>query len=255
MKQFLEQIAEQLDSAAHKAAATSQISLETDISLQDAYDIQKLSINRRLERGESMTGYKLGFTSRAKMEQMGVHDIIWGRLTDGMQYYYNGALSADTFIHPRAEPEIAFKLKWDIDKLISIEDVPEYIEAVAGAIEIIDSRYENFKFSLEDVVADNCSSSGYVVGRWMDPKTRVDDLGIKFLVNGKEVNTGNTNAILGNPIESLVELSKMAVKYNQKIEAGSIILAGAATAAQYIHSGDQIEAQFDNLGSVKINVS
>ncbi len=255
MKHTINQIAATLDEAALTAKATQQVSSSQEISLAESYEIQSHSIARRLERGESITGFKLGFTSKEKMVQMGVHDIIWGRLTDSMHIEQNGTLIRDQFIHPRTEPEIAFKIKKRIDKIISIEDIADYIEAVAGALEIIDSRYENFKFSLEDVIADNCSSSGYVLGEWLPPSTSVQDLSISLIINDKEVQSGNSNAILGNPLESLVEISKMMVQYNEVLEAGSIILAGAATAAVHIHKEDKIEAHFKNLGIVKFNVS
>jgi len=105
------------------------------------------------------------------------------------------------------------------------------------------------------VVADNCSSSAYVIGDWLDPSTAVQDLKIALKINNEEVKTGNSKAILGNPLESLVEISKMVVQYEETIEAGSIILAGAATAAVHIHSGDEIEGYFEDLGAVKFKVS
>ena len=160
------EIAKSLDRAAFNAKAIDQISNQFDFTEDEAYEIQKLAIEERLARGEKFVGLKLGFTSYAKMEQMGVHDMIWGRLTDSMWLKNGETLFMDQFIHPRAEPEIAFLLKKDLNHEISLEEIPEYISACAPAIEIIDSRFANFKFSLEDVIADNCSSSSFVIGAW-----------------------------------------------------------------------------------------
>ncbi len=253
MNKSLANIAELLDNAAAQATAIDQISKTTPISLQESYDIQALSIDRRLARGEQMTGYKMGFTSKAKMEQMGVHDVIWGRLTDQMAIGSDG-ITLSNGIHPRIEPEIAFRLKKKIDSLISEDNVLEYIDGIAAAIEMIDSRYKNFKFSLEDVIADNCSSSGYLIGPWHSAETQCNHIPIALIINGQTVQSGNSDAILGNPLVSLVEASKMMVKYQHSIPAGSIVLAGAATSAVFLKAGDKIQATFGHLGTVSTHV-
>lgn len=245
-----QEIADILDSAAMKAEATAQMAEQNNMTLDAAYDIQKLAIDNRLERGESIVGYKLGFTSRAKMEQMGVHDMIWGRLTDTMHIAANSDAKLDRFIHPRVEPEIAFLVKKDIDKHISLEEIPEYYEALAPALEIIDSRYENFKFSLEDVVADNCSSTGFVVGEWLPINTNVSDLNIELYFDSELKQEGNTNAILGNPLESAVEMTRLAIQNNVSIKKGDVILAGAATAAEFLKPNTEVKAFFENIGNV-----
>ncbi len=250
----IQNIAQQLDDAAFRAKATHQIAATFQINLDDAYAIQKISLNRRYERGEVSTGYKMGFTSRAKMEQMGVHNIIWGRLTNKMEIANGNTLQRADFIHPRVEPEIAFKIKKTIDKTIAFDAVHDYIAAIAPALEIIDSRYENFKFSLEDVVADNCSSAAYVLGDWLAFDTNIQNLNIEMRINENTVQTGNSNAILGNPLESLVEASKMMEKYQEVIPEGAIVLAGAATPAVYINEGDQIKAIFEGLGELGFEV-
>lgn len=247
-------LADKLDKASLYAEPTSQISASQDINLDEAYAIQSISMSKRYLRGEKLVGIKLGFTSKAKMEQMGVHDMIWGRLTDRMEYQADEELDMSQFIHPRAEPEIAFRLSRDVDVVLTPENVFDYIDGVAVAIEIIDSRYENFKFSLEDVVADNCSSSGFIVGEWHAPKTAVNNLNMSLLLDGETVQAGNSNAILGNPMESLFAASRLAIENGENLLDGYIILAGAATPAQYIKSGQIVMAYADGLGSVKLNI-
>lgn len=254
MNKSIKEIADTLDRAALNSNTTQQVSLGQTISLEDSYKIQQLSLDNRYARGEKLTGYKLGFTSKAKMEQMGVHDIIWGRLTDAMQYQSGQALPSHKFIHPRVEPEIAFLIGKRIDRAITLDEATDFLQGVGSALEVIDSRYENFKFSLEDVIADNCSSSAYAVGDWMPPSTDVNHLAIELKINGETRQTGNSNAILDNPLASLVEISRLLHQNGIALEEGSVILAGAATSAEFIHPGDMIEGHFAGLSTVHLSV-
>lgn len=248
------QIAQVLNQAAREAKPIAQMAEKEGFSLSEAYKIQFTSIQRRIERGEKITGFKLGFTSKAKMDQMGVHDLIWGVLTDAMHIEDEGEISLSKYIHPRAEPEVAFLVERPIDKEISLEEIPNYINKMAVAIEVIDSRYENFKFSLEDVVADNCSSIGYCIGEWQDAKPVINNLDIQLKFDEKVVQQGNTNAILENPYQSVVELSRLATEAGLKIDAGYVILAGAATAAEWMQKNTSIKAQLQDVGDVSFKV-
>lgn len=247
-------IAETLDKAAFEARAVDQISLKNAINLKDAYKVQFASMRRRFDRGERMTGVKLGFTSRAKMEQMGVHDMIFGILTDAMEIADGAYLDIKRFIHPRVEPEICFMTKKKIDRPINIMESPSYIESVGMALEVIDSRYKNFKFSLEDVVADNCSSAAYILGRPHSFKTDVSNLGMVMSFNDESVRIGSSAAILGHPIRSIEAASRLAYEYEQVIPAGSIILAGAATSAEFLKPGISVSAVVENLGGIRFKV-
>ncbi len=251
---MIQSLATILDDAARNAIAVDQLTKQHQITEQQAYAIQAASIERRYARGEKFIGLKMGFTSRAKMEQMGVHDMIWGRLTDQMLYENEGQLPMKRFIHPRAEPEICFLVKKAIDHELTLEEASAHIESLAAALEIIDSRYQNFKFSLEDVIADNCSSSGLVVGSWQSVDTDLSRLRIDLVVNGETVQTGSSSDILGNPWESLVNCSRLAVKYQQPIPAGSYIMAGAATPAVYLKSGQAVKAVVEQIGEVSLQV-
>ncbi len=247
-------IAQELDQAAKTAIPVAQPSEKVNYSLDEAYHIQNQLIRLRLDRGEKITGYKLGFTSKAKMEQMGVHDLIWGVLTDKMEIKSGAEIQLDKYIHPRAEPEVAFKLSKDINRQLSLDELTDYIDKMAVAIEVIDSRYKNFKFSLEDVVADNCSSIGYCVGEWQDLQNDISDLSIKLKINDETVQHGSSKAILNNPFQSVVELSRLATISGLTLKAGQIILAGAATAAEWITPDSKISAELKNFGNVHFNV-
>ncbi len=246
----IEQIAAALHHAQRTQTPTTQFSLSQSLSLEDAYAIQHQLIQLRIAEGEQLLGIKMGFTSEAKMAQMGVSEMIIGQLTDAMYCPNGGSIKQKQFIHPRVEPEIAFRLSQDIVAPIALNEVLDYVDGVCGALEIIDSRFENFKFSLEDVIADNCSSAAYVLGDMQAPKDVLTDLEIDLFINGKRVEQGNSNDILGNPWKSLVAASELASKYNLTLKKGSIVLAGAATSAHFIHKNDEISAELTSFESV-----
>lgn len=246
----IQELAAKVDDAAINRQSISQLSLNDKFSVDESYAIQAASIQRRIDRGERLIGLKMGFTSEAKMEQMGVSDMIWGRLTDSMLYGSGDMLPFPRFIHPRAEPEIAFFIKKEISEEVSLDDLPNYVSAVAAAIEIIDSRYENFKFSLEDVIADNCSSAALAIGEWMPSNTPVNHLKVSLKIDGEEIQSGSTDAILGDPWKALQACTRLAAKYNQPIAERSIILAGAATSAVYLKDRQEIKAETEGMGEV-----
>src|SRR5690554_1194735 len=128
-----QEIANLLDQAAKNAQAVPQMAAENNMTLEEAYDIQRMAIQLRVDRGEKITGYKLGFTSKAKMEQMGVHDLIWGILTDEMHITPGETVNLNRWIHPRAEPEIAFRVNKDINRKLKLDELPEFLDAMAPA--------------------------------------------------------------------------------------------------------------------------
>jgi 2-oxo-3-hexenedioate decarboxylase len=245
-------LATHLDDASRNATEIPQ--LTEPISLADAYDIQKQSIAHRFSRGEKQVGIKMGFTSRAKMVQMGVHDMIWGRLTDGMIVEDGGSTSYRKYVHPRIEPEVAFLLKRELVGTVTPLQAFSAVEAIAPAIEIIDSRYKAFKFSLTDVVADNSSSSGFVVGPWHQPDLDFSNLGIVVSFNGTPVLVGSTAAILGNPLRSLVAAARFAAEADEPLKSGWIVMAGGASHAEALAPGLWVECEVQHLGRTGFSV-
>lgn len=249
----LDMIAEELDCAAATATAIPQISGRFPaFDLDQAWQVQRKLIDLRLDRGETVIGIKMGFTSRAKMLQMGVSDLIWGRLTDKMLVENGGAIAFDEYVHPRVEPEIAFRLAKPLSGNISCEEAWDAIGAIAPALEIIDSRYENFKFSLADVVADNSSSSRFVIGPWREEHFDISNLGMVLNINGKPKQFGSTAAILDHPIHSLVAAARKAAEAGIELQAGWIILCGATTSAEALSPGDFVQLEAQNLASVDL---
>ena len=251
----LEKYAEIVDEAARTANAIPQFTdSNPEFSVEDAYKVQALSVARRVERGERRIGIKMGLTSRAKMVQVGVDEVIWGRLTDAMLLEEGATLSFAKYVHPRLEPEIAFLMGADLSGPVTAMQAMAAVEAVAPAMELIDSRYQNFKFALPDVVADNSSSSGLVIGNWCGPGHDISNLGMIVEVDGRNVEIGSSAAILGDPVRSLVAAARMTAEDDGGLKAGDIVMAGGATAAHSLSVGETVRTIVEDLGSVTITV-
>lgn len=233
-----------LDDAAVNATAVPQLTLANELDVDGAYAVQEALIARRLDRGQRLIGVKMGLTSREKMAQVGVHEVIWGRLTDAMRVPDGGRLSTAGFIHPRVEPEVAFLLGADGD-----------IAAVAPALEIIDSRYADFRFTHADVVADNTSGAAFVIGAWRPVPAGLDNLGVLLEVDGRVVQAGSTAAILGDPRRALAEGRALTGRYGVALEPGWVFLAGAATAAVPLHPGAHVRAVVEGIGSASLTAA
>lgn len=249
-----EDIITTLDDAARYAREVSQFDKNNDLSLEQAYAIQKASIGRRIDRGERRVGVKMGFTSRAKMLQMGLSDVIWGRLTDAMQIEEGSDVQRSRFVHPRVEPELAFLLKKPLTGQVTGAEALAAVEAIAPALELIDSRYKDFKFTLPEVIADNASSSGFVVGGWRSPTLDFRNLGLVMRIDGRAVQAGSTAALLGDPLRSLVAAARVSAAAGEPLQAGWIVLAGGATPAEWVHAGQHIALSMQGLGSASFQM-
>jgi 2-oxo-3-hexenedioate decarboxylase len=232
----LDFLAANVDEAARLGRAIPQLSLaHPDLSIAHAYAVQRASIARRLARGERVVGMKMGLTSHAKMAQVGVHEPIFGHLTDAMFIKDQGVLDLRDLIHPRIEPEIYFITAAELPEDAHFDTIGAYIAAVGLALEIIDSRYENFKFALPDVIADNASSCRFVLGAPVPFAQARDVLGalpMTMLLDAQPLQRGSSADLLDHPLHSLVALAHMLASTGHSLPAGSIVLAGAATAAE-----------------------
>ncbi|MBL7252859.1 2-keto-4-pentenoate hydratase [Paractinoplanes lichenicola] len=228
-------LAAALDNALTTATELASGSFPAD----DPYAVQREVVDLRLARGEKVVGVKLGLTSKAKMQQMGVDSVIWGWLTDAMRIEDGGVLDLGPRIHPKVEPEVAFLVRGGA------------IAAVAPALEVIDSRWLDFKFTLDEVIADNTSAAGFVVGSWQPVPADVDDLSVQLLIDGQVVETGSTSAILGDPREAFSEALRLA----GTLEDDWIVLAGAATAAVRVGPGQSVRVEVAGLGAAALKAS
>ena len=211
------------------------------------YDVQGVDRARRIEAGERVVGAKLGLTSEAKQRTMDVHQPIVGFLTDSMA---GDVLDLATLAQPRVEPEIAFRLGVDLDRAITRDEVASVVDGVSVALEIIDSRWTGYRFRLADVLADNTSAAGFVVGEWRD--VDLDSLGARvatFAVDDEIVSTTSPAAILGDPLAAMVHLSQHVAARGESLAGGSVVLAGAMADAVPLDRGGRFVAVVDGLGS------
>ncbi|NNE95196.1 MAG: 4-oxalocrotonate decarboxylase [Acidimicrobiales bacterium] len=225
-----------------------------ELSIDDAYAIQAALLELQLGRGDTLAGAKLGLTSAAKQQQMGVNEPVYGWLP-ASSVLWDGYVDLSGLIHPRCEPEIVFVLAEDLaGPGVRAGDVLDATDTVVGGIEIIDSRYEAFSFTLPDVIADNTSAARVAVGavgigpRDVDLKT----MGCEFEIDGEVTGTATGAALLGDPAACVAMLANHLGKHGQKLRAGWLVLAGAATDAQPLNDGTVATARYDHLGPVTI---
>lgn len=231
--------------------------LYPDLSIEESYLIQEELIRQKLAEGKKIVGPKMGITSEAKMKQMNVTDPIYGYVFDDMIVNEGETILIDDYIHPKVEPEIGFLLKRDLEGPgITALDVLRATEYVFPAIEIIDSRYENFNFTLPDVIADNTSAAGAVFGTQLKrPETlELDVIGVTLSINGEIRALGAGAAVLGHPANSAARLANMLSKKGEKVKAGEPILTGGLTAAVALEPGDYVCAKYGGLGEVSFFV-
>ncbi len=252
---WAEYLAAGVDERRELAAITKTIE---DLSIDDAYAIQAALLELQLGRGDTLAGAKLGLTSAAKQEQMGVSEPVYGWVRSSTVLEPDDGVNPvalSDFIHPRIEPEIVFRLAEDLaGPGVTAGDALDATAEVIGGIEVIDSRYEAFSFTLPDVVADNTSAAAVAIGTDGAGPREVDltTLGCVLEVDGEITGTATGAALLGSPAECLAMLANHVGKHGQKLEAGWIIMAGAATDAKPLAVGTTAAARYSSLGSVRV---
>lgn len=226
-----------------------------DLDVESAYRVQDATLEHRLERGERLIGVKLGLTSHAKQQRMGVNLPLTAWLTDAMIQRTGDPVDFDRLVHPRAEPEIVFEMA---ERLagpgVTAVAAMAAVGSVYAGIEIIDSRYRDFRFTLPDVIADNASSASFVVGtRRMSP---VDvDLWLEAClleVDGRVVDSATGAAVQGHPAEALALAANDLGRRGKAIEPGWLVLTGGLTDAVSMGVSTTTSASFTSLGSVVV---
>ena len=253
----IDTLALRLHEARKKAKEIPPLSREyADLSVADAYRIQAAGLAYRYAEGERLVGMKMGLTSEAKRKQMNLHSPVYGALTDRMRVA-GEVFKLDGSIHPKIEPEIAFRTRRALKGRISRDEALDACEVALPAMEILDSRYTDFKyFSLPDVVADNSSSYMFVLGQNEVPPRSVELPRLKMTmeVNGQLAQAATADAISGDPIISVVQLCEMLAAHDKELPEGSVVLAGAATVAHMLKRGDSIRLIVESLGEVRVQV-
>jgi 2-oxo-3-hexenedioate decarboxylase len=226
-----------------------------ELDIETAYRVQDETLCRRIERGETLVGVKLGLTSRAKQKRMGIDVPLVAWLTDAMLLGAGEPVPQGKLIHPRIEPELVFVMG---EKLagpgVSAARAMAAVSHVLGGAEIIDSRYADFKFALPDVIADNASSGAFVTGPIARRPTELD-LGLEAVlveVDGQIVDSATGAAVQGHPGEALALAANVLAQRGLAIEAGWIVLTGGMTDAVFAPPGSSVACHFTSLGSVQI---
>lgn len=253
------QIARFLYEAEKERRAVTRITADQfpEMTVEDAYEIQHELVKLKREEGRKIIGLKMGLTSQAKMRQMNVFEPIYGHLFDDMLVEDGGKIDINRLIHPRVEVEIAFILGRDLSGPgVTAAHVMAATQYVLPALEIIDSRYENFNFTLPDVIADNASSSRLVLGSVLTPpsKQELDVAGATLRINGELVGLGAGAAVLGHPANSVAKLANMLSRRGVSLKAGQIILSGSITEAVRLKGGDFVQGRIAGLGDVSFSV-
>ncbi len=226
-----------------------------DLTIEDAYAIQQQMMARRLAAGEKVVGKKIGVTSKAVMDMLGVYQPDFGWLTDAMVYNEGEAIPANTLIQPKAEGEIAFVLKKTLQGPgVTAADVLAATEGVMACFEIVDSRIRDWKIKIQDTVADNASCGVFVLGdRLVDP--RDVDLGTCGMVlekNGEIVATGAGAAALGHPANAVAWLANTLGRLGIALEAGEVVLSGSLGIMVPVKAGDNLRVAIGGIGGCSV---
>ncbi len=221
----------------------------------DAYAIQEEIRRRKEARGQRTAGLKAGLTSFAKMKQMGVDTPVFGFVSDYMARPDGGEIKTSELIHPKVEAEICIVTKTALrGPGCHMGAVLAAIDFVLPAVEVIDSRYRDFKFDLKSVVADNTSASRFVVGSRLRAVDELDlrTLGVVLEKNGQTVAMAAGAAVLGHPLTAVVMLANHLGARGQEIPAGTFIMTGGVTEAIAVAAGDHVSVRFQDLGTVSM---
>ncbi|QKV80752.1 2-keto-4-pentenoate hydratase [Amycolatopsis sp. Hca4] len=221
-----------------------------ELDLETAYRVQR---KLRAAAGP-LAGSKLGVTSRAKQAQVGVSSPVYGYLAAADAIDLGDSLDTAKLIQPRCEPEIVFILGRELaGPHVTTADVLAACRGVAVGIEVLDSRYTDYRFTMADVVADNTSAGRYVVGTPVDPQgIDLRLVGVVLEKNGKVSATASGAAVLGHPASAVAWLARQLWAEGEGLQAGEIVLSGGLTAAVPVVSGDVVVASIDRLGSVEL---
>ncbi len=252
----IDALAATLEAAENNRAPITKITDQyPELDWEDAYAIQNTIRASKIANGVRIAGLKAGLTSKAKMKQMNVEEPVFGFLCDYGAYADGGEIPMDRYIAPRIEAEIAFVTKRELSGPgCHMAQVLAAIDVVLPAVEVLDSRYENFRFDLISVVADNTSAAGFVTGGRPRKLRELDlpTLGMVVEKNGKVVEVGAGAAVLGHPAESVAMLANSLARRGEVIPAGTFIMSGGITAAVGVERGDNINVRFQDLGSLSM---
>ena len=231
-------------------------SRHADLTVDDAYRIQQRVNARRIEAGERMIGKKIGVTSQVVMDMLGVYQPDFGMLSDAMLYREGEAIPAASLIQPKAEGEIAFVLRHDLQGPgVSVADVLAATAGVMACFEIVDSRIRDWKIRIQDTVADNASCGVFVIGAARVAPRALDLAAVKMdiLKNGAHIASGTGAAVQGHPATAVAWLANTLGRFGIPFLAGEIILSGSLAPLLPITPGDRFDMSLTGIGTASIS--
>jgi 2-keto-4-pentenoate hydratase len=251
-------LAERLAKLRLARTAGSGLTVEVPgLDVDAAYAVQEAGVRLLVADGQRPIGFKLGLTSRAKQAQMGVAEPLYGELTDAMLLDVGEPLIVADHIQPRVEPEIAFVIGTDLaGGRVTTAQVLAATATVAPAIEVLDSRYAGYSFTLPDVIADNASAARLVLGAVRHAVGGVDLRLVGCVVerNGRVVSTAAGAASLGHPAAAVAWLVRALARRGRGLTAGDVVLSGGLSEALPVEAGGVVVARFGRLGTVELPI-
>ncbi|MGB5695366.1 MAG: fumarylacetoacetate hydrolase family protein [Polyangiales bacterium] len=228
-----------------------------EITIEDAYHVSLRMVNRRIEEdGERIIGKKIGVTSRAVQEMLGVFQPDFGYLTDKMLYPNGGPMPiGEQLIQPRAEGEIAFRLHSDLNGPgVTNEAVLEATEYVMACFEVVDSRVDDWKVKIQDTVADNASCGLFVLGdEHADPRgLDFPNLRMRVYKNGELLSQGLGSAALDSPLNCVSWLANTLSDFGISLNAGDVVLSGSLVPLEPVVPGDEMHLEVDGIGTASV---
>lgn len=223
-----------------------------ELDQRTAYEVQDALVAHRLETGERLTGFKLGLTSKAKQEQMNVSAPLSGWVTEA--HDVGTEITVDEFIHPRIEPEIVLVLNQGLTGPdCTADDVRAATTEVRAGFELIDSRFRDFSFALPDVIADNASAAGYVVGDTVaGADTDLVAEKVELLIDDRVVHSATGAAVFPDPYTAVADAVNALAERDRVVPTGMLVLTGALTDAVFLEPGKTYTARFSTLGEVSV---
>lgn len=252
----IDQLARALMVAERDRVAIDPISsMHPDMDVGDAYRIQQAQVAVREAAGESIVGWKVGLTSEAMQQQLGVDQPDYGPVLSGWFLPDGATIARDTLIAVRVESEIGFVLKAPLaGPGVTRDEVIDATEAVTAAIEVIDSRIRDWKLKLVDTVADMASTARVLIGAERVAPADLDLrlIGVALERNGEVVETGAGAAVLGDPAAAVAWAANTLGELGVVMQPGQVVIPGAMHASVAAEAGDTFVARFDRLGSVSV---
>ena len=244
----------------HVAAVTRMpveplTSREPDLTIYDAYRIQMRMVQRRLDDGETVVGKKIGVTSQVVMDMLNVNQPDFGHLLSGMVFHESDPIRVDLLIAPRAEAEVAFVLKRELQGPgITAQDVLEATDYIVPCFEIVDSRIRDWKIKIQDTVADNASCGVLVLGRTRSDPRKLDlsAATMRLRKNGELISTATGASVQGSPLNAVAWLANTLGRFGIALKAGELILSGSQSPLVPVKAGDAFECAVEGLGGASM---